>query len=160
MTDKQCVAINNVDECRLVAMAAELAGQLEPPLVIYLAGPLGAGKTTFARAMIQALGYAGRVKSPTYSLVEQYPAGRITVVHIDLYRINDPAELEYLGLDEIPADAICLVEWPEHGRSQLPVADLLIKIEGRGARRNMVFNSLSQKAATLMESVAWSTYSN
>ena len=160
MTTKQSFIIDEMDEPRLTKFAEDLAGLARPPMVIFLSGPLGAGKTTFARAMIRALGYAGRVKSPTYSLVETYSVESAEVVHLDLYRINDPGELEYLGLDSMPEAAICLVEWPERGLAALPLADLDINIDGSGSVRKLVLVPKSEKAVTLMESVAWSAYSN
>jgi tRNA threonylcarbamoyladenosine biosynthesis protein TsaE len=96
--------------------------------VLYLSGELGAGKTTFARGFLRALGVAVPVRSPTYTLLEWYPAGELTVLHIDLYRLNDPAELESLGLREWAQPAhLWLVEWPEKGAGRLPPADLTLR---------------------------------
>ena len=93
--------------------------------VVYLAGELGAGKTTFARGFLRALGIAQAVRSPTYTLLELYPAGALTVVHLDLYRIADPIELESLGLREwARAHHLWLIEWPERGGARLPPPDL------------------------------------
>ncbi len=158
MTNYQSFRLENLDETGLTNLAVELAGLITPPLVIYLSGPLGAGKTSFARAFVQALGYPGRVKSPTYSLVETYPVNGAVVVHLDLYRINDPAELEYLGLDDILANTLCLVEWPEKGLPALPDSDLLIELDGSGDSRDLILTPNNEKALTLMESVAWSAY--
>jgi tRNA threonylcarbamoyladenosine biosynthesis protein TsaE len=160
MTVNQAVKLPALTEPELLKLAAELAGQVKPPLVIYLSGPLGAGKTTFARAMIQALGYPGRVKSPTYSLLETYPVNDVVVVHLDLYRINDPGELEYLGLDDNPAATVYLVEWPEKGLAALPPADLIVQLDGAGESRELIFSPQTEKAVTLMESVACSRYPN
>ena len=160
MNNKQTFIIKNIDESGLKKFATEIANNLRPPLVIYLSGPLGAGKTTFARAMIRTFGYEGGVKSPTYSLVESYSTVSASIVHLDLYRINDPGELEYLGLDDMPGDALCLVEWPERGLAALPAADLIIEMDGSGQARTLVLSPKSEKALTLMESVAWSAYPN
>ncbi len=160
MTVNQVVELPNIDESGLADLAVEIAKLIKPPLLIFLSGHLGAGKTSFARALIQALGYKGRVKSPTYSLLETYPVDAAEIVHLDLYRINDPGELEYLGLDDMPAETICLVEWPEKGLSALPDPDLIINLNGSGETRTLVFEPKNQKAYTLMESVAWSAYSN
>jgi tRNA threonylcarbamoyladenosine biosynthesis protein TsaE len=93
--------------------------------VIYLTGELGAGKTTFARGFLRALGVADPIRSPTYTLLELYPAGAVTGVHLDLYRVAGPQELESLGLREWARPGhVWLIEWPERGVGQLPVPDL------------------------------------
>ena len=109
------------------------------PAVVYLVGDLGAGKTTLVRGLIHALGYRGKVRSPTYTLVEPYACDRCPVFHLDLYRIADAEELEWLGLrDMLEEPALLLVEWPERGNGVLPPADLAITMvysgEGREAR--------------------------
>ena len=98
-----------VDETRLAALAAQLAPRLRGGGVLYLQGDLGAGKTTFARALLRALGVGARVKSPTYSLVESYALDGLEVHHLDLYRIADPGELEWLGLADLTAEPYLLV---------------------------------------------------
>lgn len=104
--------------CARPAADAELA-------IIYLSGELGAGKTTFARGFVRALGVADAIRSPTYTLLEVYPAGAVTAVHLDLYRIAAPGELESLGLREWARPGhLWLVEWPERGAGGLPPADL------------------------------------
>ena len=96
-------------------------------IVLYLTGELGAGKTTFARGFLRALGVSGPVRSPTYTLMELYPAGALTLLHVDLYRLRDPAELEALGLREwARAGHVWLIEWPEKGGGHLPPADLTL----------------------------------
>jgi len=93
--------------------------------VLYLTGELGAGKTTFARGFVRALGVQDVVPSPTYTLLELYPAGALTVVHVDLYRVRAPSELESLGLREWARTGhVWLIEWPERGGTRLPPADL------------------------------------
>src|SRR6202140_3391240 len=95
--------------------------------VLYLSGELGAGKTTFARGFLRALGVADAVPSPTYTLLELYPVGALTVVHVDLYRVRDAGELESLGLrDWARTGHVWLVEWPERGGTRLPPADLTL----------------------------------
>ncbi|UGB44416.1 tRNA (adenosine(37)-N6)-threonylcarbamoyltransferase complex ATPase subunit type 1 TsaE [Frateuria edaphi] len=118
------------DETATSALAQRFAAAIDGGLVFYLHGDLGAGKTSFARALLTALGVGERVKSPTYSLVESYRAGALTAWHLDLYRIADPGELEWLGLDALgdPA-ALVLVEWPERGTGALPAPDLVLELD-------------------------------
>ena len=111
------------------ALGARLAQHLPAQAMVELHGDLGAGKSTLARALLRALGVTGTIRSPTYTLVEQYPlpAGGMAL-HLDLYRIGDASELEFLGLDagEI---RLWLVEWPERGQGGLPLPDLKIQLE-------------------------------
>jgi tRNA threonylcarbamoyladenosine biosynthesis protein TsaE len=111
------------------ALGARLLGVAPPPgtpcRVIELRGELGAGKSTFARGALRALGVAGHIKSPSYTLLETYDPPGVRVVHLDLYRLNDPGELEHLGLaDYHQPGYLWLIEWPERGAGRLPVPDL------------------------------------
>jgi tRNA threonylcarbamoyladenosine biosynthesis protein TsaE len=109
---------------RLAAARALSPGALT---VVYLQGELGAGKTTFARGFARAAGLAGVLRSPTYTLLEVYPLAAGTLVHVDLYRVQSPAELESLGLrDFLLPGHVWLLEWPEHGAGCLPAADVLV----------------------------------
>ncbi len=97
--------------------------------VIALHGDLGSGKTTFARHLLQALGVAGSIKSPTYTIVEPYAVGAFSVWHFDFYRFNDPQEWEDAGFRDIFASpGLKLVEWPEKAAAMLPVADLDLRL--------------------------------
>lgn len=103
--------------------------------VVYLAGDLGAGKSSLARALLRELGVTGPVRSPTYTLIERYPVAGGEALHLDLYRIADPGELEFLGLDALADEtALWLVEWPDRGRGALPAPDLRVHLgpEGEG----------------------------
>lgn len=130
------------DEAATLAYAARLARALPPAdsaLVVYLHGDLGAGKTTLARGLLQALGEAGPVRSPTYGLLAEYvlPAGR--VLHLDLYRLRGVEELAALGLaDYLPGSRLWLIEWPERGAGQgLPPADAEIYLDLAGDGRQV-----------------------
>lgn len=126
------------DEAATIALARRLAPALLDGGVVYLRGELGAGKTTFARALLRALGVGERVKSPTYSLLERYTVRGRDAYHLDLYRVADAGELEWLGMDELDAPgAIVLVEWPERGRGALPDPDLEVKLEHAGSGRRV-----------------------
>lgn len=120
--------LSELDEAALCSVAQQIANGVTQSAkggVIFFRGELGAGKTTFARAFLQAFGVKERVKSPTYSLIESYQAGIFHVHHLDLYRIADPGELEWLGLaDLVIAQTLLLIEWPERGAGGLPLPDL------------------------------------
>lgn len=139
------------DEAATQALAVRVAGALQDGLVIYLQGELGAGKSTFARALLRALGVTERVKSPTYSLLESYPLARGTAWHLDLYRIADPGELEWLGLEALAApSSVVLVEWPAVGRGSLPPADLDLWLDYDGAGRRVRLQAASSRGRALL----------
>jgi tRNA threonylcarbamoyladenosine biosynthesis protein TsaE len=97
------------------------------PAIVCLSGDLGAGKTTLARGFLRALGVQGPVRSPTYTLIETYDAGSVTVVHLDLYRLRDPGELDPLGLREwAKPNHLWLIEWPDRAAGRLPATDLTL----------------------------------
>jgi tRNA threonylcarbamoyladenosine biosynthesis protein TsaE len=117
------------DEAETLELGARLAGVLQPGLVVYLSGDLGAGKTTLARGIVRALGYAGRVKSPTFTLVELYAFSTLYLYHFDFYRFSDPSELDDAGFREhFNPRTVCLVEWPEKAAG-LPPPDLRIALD-------------------------------
>jgi tRNA threonylcarbamoyladenosine biosynthesis protein TsaE len=127
------------DEHATAALARALAAGAPPGAMVHLRGDLGAGKSTLARAWLRALGVTGPVRSPTYTLVERYPlANGGEAVHLDLYRIGDAAELDFLGLDDLQP-ALWLVEWPERAGATLPPADLVVRlaVEGAGRRASL-----------------------
>ncbi len=118
------------DEAAMLAYGAKLAQQAKAGDVIYLKGELGAGKTTLTRGFLRAFGYAGIVKSPTYTLVETYTFEQQVIHHFDLYRLHSAEELLAIGLDDyVTADAILLFEWPEKAASVLPKPTLTCRIE-------------------------------
>ena len=110
-----------------------------PGDVVYLRGELGTGKTTFARAIIQQKGSADSVTSPTFTLIETYHLGDVSVAHLDLYRIESDAEMEGIGLrDYLDGDWICLIEWPDRARGMLPDPDLTVNLAYEGNGRSAV----------------------
>ena len=117
------------DEAATLAFGAKLAKVLTPRLAIYLDGELGAGKTTLIRGVLRGLGYAGNVKSPTYTLVELYTVSSLYLYHFDFYRFADPSEWVDAGFREhFNPDTVCLVEWPEKAGEYLPIPDLRIAL--------------------------------
>jgi tRNA threonylcarbamoyladenosine biosynthesis protein TsaE len=118
------------DEAATLQAAAVLATLLRPGQVIYLHGDLGAGKTTLVRGILHALGHVGKVKSPTYTIVELYNLALASCYHFDLYRFQDPEEWEAAGFrDYFNTSNICLVEWPERADQVLPPADIEIHFD-------------------------------
>jgi tRNA threonylcarbamoyladenosine biosynthesis protein TsaE len=117
------------DEAATLALGARIAAELEPGYILHLRGDLGAGKTTFARGLIRALGYRGRVKSPTFTLVEVYKLSSLSLYHFDFYRFDDPrAWLEAGFREDFNGINVCLVEWPEKAGPKLPGPDLGITL--------------------------------
>ncbi len=124
------------------------------PLLITLDGPLGAGKTTLVRGVLRGQGYGERVVSPTYTLMEAYNVSGRTLVHLDLYRIADPEELEFLGLRERLDEAQIMVEWPQKGAGWLPQADLAITLATEGSGRRAKLIPGSDRGAHLVSRLA------
>lgn len=134
------------DEQATLDLGGRLARALEPGLSLWLVGDLGAGKTTLARGLLRGLGFLGRVKSPTYTLVELYTLSRFNLYHFDLYRIADPDEWEDAGFREYFNDAsVCLVEWPEKAAGLLPEPDIRVRLEILDAGRRAEVVGLSER---------------
>jgi len=132
------------DESATLNFGEQLKLMVKPGMIIYLNGNLGAGKTTLVRGFICALGHTGRVKSPSYALVEPYTELSPPIYHFDLYRLEDPEELEYLGFrDYLKDDSICIFEWPDKGGELLPLPDLQIDLSHQSSGRLAVVTSYS-----------------
>lgn len=122
------------------ALAAKLASRL-PRGLVFLRGPLGAGKTTLVRGWLRSLGYQGPVKSPTFTLIEPYEINSLPILHFDLYRIANPYEIDYIGmLEHLETSQLQFVEWPERGNSRLPKPDLDIQLDYDGEQRKAKVN--------------------
>jgi len=124
------------DEAATLALGAALARGIAPGRVLHLRGELGAGKTTLARGLLRALGVEGRVKSPTYALVELYTLSSLNLYHFDFYRFTDESEWLNAGFrDYFSPDSACIVEWPERAGARLPPPDLSVALEFDGTGR-------------------------
>lgn len=145
------------DENAMLAFAQKLAQAIrqvssENALVFYLNGDLGAGKTTLSRGIVQAFGHQGNVKSPTYTLVEEYHLAEKHIYHFDLYRLSDPEELEFMGIrDYFSPNSLCLIEWAEKGEGLLEQADLLINIAYADTARQIELVAQTEQGKLLIE---------
>jgi tRNA threonylcarbamoyladenosine biosynthesis protein TsaE len=134
--------LHNTEETE--QFGAELFKSLPSKCLIFLYGELGAGKTTIVRGFLRAAGYKGVVKSPTYTLVEEYTIGNRKIFHFDLYRVADPEELEWIGIrDYFDQDSVCFIEWPDRGKGFLPEPDRVVTLitQGLGRLLNMEYSS-------------------
>lgn len=132
-------------------LGARLAGCCRGGLLVFLSGQLGAGKTTLVRGLLRALGHGGAVKSPTYTLIESYQPDGLSLHHLDLYRLGDAGELEWLGIrDLLGADAVCLIEWPERGAGVLPAPDLQLTLAYQGVGRHAAVSAHSGRGEQVL----------
>ena len=139
--DLRTVALR--DEAATLALGAALSAQVNEGIV-YLQGPLGAGKTTLVRGFLRALGYEGLVKSPTYTLIEPYELTERRIAHIDLYRVNDPAELDFIGLEDVlQVSELVFVEWPERGGDYVPKQNYGVRFEVVGKQRRALLSNVT-----------------
>jgi tRNA threonylcarbamoyladenosine biosynthesis protein TsaE len=147
------------DEAATQALAGRLKAALPAELAgwtILLEGELGAGKSTFARALIHAMGHTGPVPSPTYTLVEPYTVGGNIVYHIDLYRVSSEDELQFLGWGELE-EGLRLVEWPERAPGLAEAADLRVSLAYERDGRSLELSGLSDKGRELLVGMLFST---
>jgi len=146
MANHSALEFDLPDDAATRTLGACLAGALSPGLRIYLHGDLGAGKTTLVQGLLAALGYRGRVKSPTYTLLELYDISRLNLYHFDFYRFRDKNEWREAGFsDYFGGDGICLVEWPEKAGDDLPPPDLDITLDicGNARRAHVLAQSMA-----------------
>jgi tRNA threonylcarbamoyladenosine biosynthesis protein TsaE len=137
------------------ALGVRLAARLRAGMTIFFHGELGAGKTTLIRGILRGRGQSGAVKSPTYTLVEPYFLGDTPIYHFDLYRLNDPEELEFLGVrDYLEGNGVCLVEWAERGTGVLPAPDLEVTIDRTEVGRVVRFSAHTVNGAELLHGLA------
>ncbi|WP_440056245.1 tRNA (adenosine(37)-N6)-threonylcarbamoyltransferase complex ATPase subunit type 1 TsaE [Pseudoalteromonas sp. T1lg65] len=133
-------------------MGNRIASVIRDGAVLFLHGDLGAGKTTLSRGIVQALGHSGKVKSPTYTLVEPYELEDVSIYHFDLYRLGSPEELEFMGIrDYFAEQTICIVEWPERGSGFIPEPDLAITMRYKDEARQIELNAKSERGNKLVE---------
>lgn len=145
--DSDAILLHSATPESTAAIAGRLAAACPDAAVVFLEGELGAGKSVFARAFLEALGVTGSIKSPTYTLIETYALqdGR-DAVHMDLYRIADPDELDYLALDAVLERLrVMLVEWPQRGAGRLPAADLTVTLAFDGDGRAMQMRAITPR---------------
>ena len=152
-----------LDEPGMISLAQTLAACMPWPLCVHLLGDLGASKTTLARAWLRALGHEGPVRSPTYSLVEPYSLGPHRGYHLDLYRLADPEELEFLGRDEWAGDdVLLLIEWPERGAQLTPPADVIMSLASadQGRQRRLSLKAASDSGRAWLRGIAQDSISD
>lgn len=136
-------------------IGAAFATRAATPLVLWLMGDLGSGKTAFGRSFIHSLGYDGRVTSPTYTLLEVYAIGAIQVLHLDFYRLETPRDLLEIGLEEyLDEHSVCLIEWPENIAAGVPDADVKLRFGFAGEGRRIFAEAHSDTGVSLLAAVA------
>ena len=143
------------NETETTKIGSKLASCLKGGEVIYLKGELGTGKTTLVRGVLNRLGHTGNVKSPTYTIVEPYLIDSHVIYHFDLYRLDDPEELESLGIrDYCDGQSICFFEWPEKGGNLLPNADINLELTYFENTREVEFISKSDVGKTILKQLS------
>lgn len=142
------------DEAATLRLGEALAGGIGPGRVLHLRGELGSGKTTLVRGLLRALGYPGRVKSPTYPLVEPYALSKLHLYHFDFYRFKDRTDWLTSGFrDYFNADSACIVEWPERAEGLLPPPDLDLSLDFEGAGRRARLDTRTAAGASWLASL-------
>jgi tRNA threonylcarbamoyladenosine biosynthesis protein TsaE len=153
------ILVNSPEQ--MESLGRRLAEASVAGMQIHLSGDLGAGKTTLVRGFLHGFGYTGKVKSPTYTLVEPYSFVNLSIFHFDFYRVNSPAEIESIGFREYPgADAICLIEWPEKGGNMLEKPDLVVRFKILGLSRELEMLAYTPKANSLISIISGENNTN
>lgn len=126
-------------------LGEELGAAAEPGDVVLLSGELGAGKTVFVQGIAQGMGYEGQVSSKSFVIMGEY-TGRVKLYHADLYRLEEPEQVEELGLGELTEDGVLVVEWPERGQWALPQGDVIVEFEVKSEnQRTIVINGRTER---------------
>ncbi len=140
------------DQAATEEFGAALAARCRGGLLVFLHGQLGAGKTTLVRGFLRATGHSGPVKSPTYTLVEPYTTRHGNLYHLDLYRLADAEELEWIGIRDLLEDEnTCLIEWPEQGAGILPEPDLHVYLQAEGEGRKVRAEAATRRGEQVLE---------
>lgn len=160
--DSDCaLSLHLDDEQDTLALGAALAQTLMPGLKIWLLGNLGSGKTTLTRGALLALGHHGKVKSPTYTLIEPYVVSRLDLYHFDFYRLNSPEEYLDAGLDEyFSGTGVCIVEWPQHAAPYLATSDVRIQLDPAGTGRRASLLGTTERGRTCVSQLSTNLTSN
>ena len=150
------------DEDATIDFGRRLANALKPGMVVFLEGDLGAGKTTLTRGILRGFDFTGRVKSPTYTLVEPYTLHGLNLnsnlyfYHFDLYRFNDPSEWEDAGFrDYFNTESICLIEWADKASGQLPKPDWIIQLQPENTGRRILLSATSELGQTCQNALTF-----
>jgi tRNA threonylcarbamoyladenosine biosynthesis protein TsaE len=141
-------------EADMETLGTRLALGLRAGQLVYVRGPLGAGKTTLVRGLLRGLGHRGTVKSPTFTLVEPYTLDRLMLYHFDLYRLKQPEELEFMGWRDYLREGACVVEWPERGGSVLPEPDLDVIIEPLDHGRKVALSAHHEQGVAILKGLS------
>jgi len=145
------------NEAATEQLGAAFAKKISPGFILFLKGELGSGKTTFVRGFLRGLGYEKNVKSPTYTLIEEYDFSHFEVYHFDLYRVLEAEELTYIGIEDyFHPKSIVLIEWPEHGQGVLPPPSLTLEFKTipKKEGREVTIEAFSPSSQTLIESLS------
>ncbi|RTL56459.1 MAG: tRNA (adenosine(37)-N6)-threonylcarbamoyltransferase complex ATPase subunit type 1 TsaE [Rhodocyclaceae bacterium] len=154
VADDNRLSLTLPDEAATLALGAALAQVLAIGDLVTLEGDLGAGKTTLVRGLLQGLGYQGKVKSPTYSLVEPHVVSGLNLYHFDFYRLNQPEEYLEAGLDEYFAgQGVCLVEWPDKAAPYLPAPDLRVELAVAGDGRQAWLSAFTERGRRCLSAI-------